>query len=68
MNIPSLRPTVSRRRFLGQLSATGALALAPHALFAAARPERKLGVALVGLGSYSTHQLGPALKLASIAG
>ena len=58
---------VSRRRFLGQVSAAAAAAaavLTPHwakALDAPA-PGKKLGIALVGLGSYSTHQLGPALR------
>jgi glucose-fructose oxidoreductase len=57
--------SVSRRRFLGQLSAATALALAPRwgrALEQPA-PTRKLGVALVGLGSYATGQLGPALRV-----
>ena len=53
----------SRRRFLGQLSAAGALALAPRSLLAQAAGGRKLGIALAGLGGYSTGQLGPALKL-----
>ncbi len=61
MNTPLVSP-VSRRRFLGQISAAGALALAPRALFAA-EPPRKLGIALVGLGGYATGQLRPALKL-----
>jgi glucose-fructose oxidoreductase len=52
----------SRRRFLGQLTAASALAFAPRAMFAADPSAKKLGVALVGLGSYSTGQLGPALK------
>lgn len=52
---------VSRRRFLGQLSAATALALTPYAGWAS-DPIRKLGVALVGLGRYSTGQLGPALR------
>ncbi len=65
MTTPLSASVVSRRRFLGQLSATGALALVPRALWAAGAPDKKLGVALVGLGSYSTHQLGPALKLTS---
>ncbi len=57
----------SRRRFIGQLStAATAVALAP-ALRASkslsrASGERPLGVALLGLGSYSTYQLGPALR------
>ena len=63
MNTPLVFPTVSRRRFLGRLSAAGALALAPRSLLALDSAKKKLGIALVGLGSYSTGQLGPALKL-----
>ena len=59
--MPSLpHPAVSRRRFLAHFSlASAGLALAPRL---AAEEKRKLGVALVGLGRYSTGQLGPALK------
>ncbi len=63
MKTPRPVPTVSRRRFLGQLSAAGALALAPRRLLAQAAGGKKLGVALVGLGGYSAGQLGPALKI-----
>ncbi len=63
MNTPRPVPALSRRRFLGQISAVGALSLAPRAVLAAAPPAKKLGIALVGLGGYSTGQLGPALKL-----
>lgn len=56
-------PAVSRRRFIGQLSAASVIALAPRSLLALDLPKKKLGVALVGLGSYSSGQLGPALKL-----
>jgi glucose-fructose oxidoreductase len=56
-------PVVSRRRFIGQLSAAGALALAPRSLLALDPLKKKLGVALVGLGNYSRGQLGPALRL-----
>jgi glucose-fructose oxidoreductase len=63
MNTPSVIPSVTRRRFLGQLSAAGALSLLPRALLGADAPARPLGIALVGLGSYSTHQLAPALRL-----
>jgi glucose-fructose oxidoreductase len=64
MNTPIDFRSVSRRRFLGQLSAAGAFALAPRSLFAHnGAAGRKLGVALVGLGGYSRGQLGPALKL-----
>jgi glucose-fructose oxidoreductase len=61
MNTPS--HSVSRREFLGQL-ALGSASLAFAArLRGQAAGTRKLGVALVGLGSYSRGQLGPALKL-----
>src|SRR3954468_7395669 len=60
-------PPLSRRRFIGQVSsAAAALAFAaPKISRALERPAdgRKLGVALVGLGSYATHQLAPALRL-----
>ena len=51
---------MTRRHFLAQTAlSTGALlTLAPGTY----PPEKKLGVALVGLGNYSTHQLGPALQ------
>ncbi len=55
-------PSVSRRQFLGTISAAGALAVAPRTLLAAA-DQRKLGVAIVGLGGYATGQLRPAMKL-----
>src|SRR5215470_14093083 len=55
----------SRRRFIRDAS-LGAIALSPSISQLAARamnkPKNKLGVALVGLGSYSTHQLAPALQ------
>ncbi len=62
MNTPSSH-SFSRRRFLGGLSlaAVGSV-LAPSLRAEDAAPARKLGVALVGLGSYSTGQLGPALR------
>ena len=60
----------SRREFLRTLSiGAGAALLAPNVL--ALPPERKLGVALLGLGKYSTGQLAPALqqtKLCRLAG
>lgn len=52
----------TRRHFLGQLSAAGALALSPRVLRAQEGPK-KLRIALAGLGGYSTGQLGPALKI-----
>ncbi len=51
----------SRRRFLGHLS-LGAAGLSLTSRSRAQGAPRKLGVALVGLGSYATGQLGPALR------
>jgi glucose-fructose oxidoreductase len=63
MKIPHHKAGVSRRSFLGQMSAAAALLMAPRVARAldAPAPGKKLGVALVGLGSYSTNQLAPAL-------
>ena len=61
----------SRRDFVRTLSlGLGATALAPAAALALP-PARKLGVALLGLGNYSTGELAPALqqtKLCRLAG
>ncbi len=63
-------PAASRRDFLRTLSlGAGVTLLAPNLL--ALPPERKLGVALLGLGKYSAGQLAPALqqtKLCRLAG
>jgi len=55
---------VSRRSFISRLSMGAAvLAANPLDLYAdRSSGKQKLGVALVGLGKYSTGQLGPALK------
>ena len=54
--------STSRRDFLRR-SAFAAAALATRNLHSQAFiPQRKLGVALLGLGSYSRGQLGPALR------
>src|SRR5882762_4935289 len=53
---------ISRRDFLRGLSTAGLVAgfgLRPQHVFG---ESRKLGVALLGLGRYSTNQLGPALR------
>lgn len=56
-----LTPTTSRRRFIHTLSAGAGALLFPNFL---CRPRKeKLGVALVGLGYYSTDLLAPALQL-----
>ncbi len=64
MKTPATISPVSRRRFIGQLSAATALVLFPRPVQAFDRPApaKKFGVALVGLGNYSTHQLAPALR------
>ncbi len=55
---------MSRRQFVGQVTTgAAALALASRSRAQTSAAPRKLGVALVGLGSYATGQLGPALKL-----
>ena len=55
------RASISRRAFGAGLGAT-ALVAATTGRGQAAQPARKLGVALVGLGGYSTGELGPALR------
>jgi glucose-fructose oxidoreductase len=58
---------LSRRHFLKQSSLATALAVtAPWSQAAELKPAKKLGVALVGLGGYSTRQLGPALRETSL--
>lgn len=54
----------SRRDILKTLAIGGTAALfSPHTLLAASRPQKdRLGVALVGLGYYSTDLLAPALQ------
>ena len=56
--------TYSRRHFIKNIS-FGAVALTPVVssltTSALGKPKNKLGVALVGLGSYSTYELAPAL-------
>ena len=56
----------SRRKFIGDVSlglgaATFAPLLSSMNAFASA-PDKKLGIALVGLGSYSTYELAPAFQ------
>ncbi len=55
----------SRRDFLINTALGGAASLiTPNSLWSATRPKKdKLGVALVGLGYYSTDLLAPALQL-----
>jgi glucose-fructose oxidoreductase len=57
-------PPVSRRKLIQSLALTGASAFfSPHSLLAATRKKKdKLGIALIGLGYYSTDLLAPALQ------
>jgi glucose-fructose oxidoreductase len=57
--------SLSRRAFVGQISAsTAAVVMLPSLLRAESdQSARKLGVALVGLGSYATTELAPALRV-----
>lgn len=57
------RPSLTRRRLLQSMGLSAALLSFGWAPQLLARPRRKLGVALVGLGNYSTNQLAPALQL-----
>jgi len=52
----------SRRKFLTQTSAVTVLAQAP-VTWSKSKPQKKLGVALVGLGYYSRDILAPSLQL-----
>jgi len=54
---------MNRRLFLSQAAiGTGAVLSTPASSFNIPGADRKLGIALVGLGTYSTLQLGPALQ------
>jgi glucose-fructose oxidoreductase len=54
---------ISRRWFLEQMSLAVGLTITPHwSRGAEVPPAKTLGVALVGLGGYSTRELGPALR------
>ncbi|RBP53202.1 Gfo/Idh/MocA family protein [Arenicella xantha] len=55
----------NRRRFLSWAGSASLLANTQTLWANAPAPRRKLGVALVGLGSYSQGQLAPALQLTS---
>ncbi len=64
MPAPTIFPPHSRRLFLRNTALLAGTAVLPRVVSAAGETAstRKLGVALVGLGSYSTGQLGPALR------
>ncbi len=60
-------PSLSRREFVGQASlaaaATAAALALPRTLWGAGAPEKKLGIAVLGLGNYATHEIAPALDV-----
>ncbi|MBC7849546.1 MAG: Gfo/Idh/MocA family oxidoreductase, partial [Chitinophagaceae bacterium] len=59
-----MKTEISRRKIIKSIAiGSSALMLSPNSLFAATTQKKnKLGVALVGLGYYSTDLLGPALQ------
>ncbi|HWA87127.1 MAG TPA: Gfo/Idh/MocA family oxidoreductase, partial [Opitutus sp.] len=56
--------SLSRREFIGQASLAAAAALALPRRLRGAASEKKLGVAVLGLGNYATHEVAPALEVA----
>lgn len=54
---------ISRRHFIERSSLAAGSLLLPSYLAAFRKDDRKLGIALAGLGRYSSGQLGPALKV-----
>jgi len=61
---PSISTLISRRRFVGQLSVgAAAVSFSLRSRAQSAAAPKKLGVAIVGLGSYARGQIGPALKV-----
>lgn len=72
MDLPRSTPSpsvLSRRQVIKSLSATAVLSLTGVGRLAAQNPYtgKRLGIALVGLGNYSTRQLAPALQFTQIA-
>src|SRR4051812_38689962 len=59
-----MQGATSRRKVIKTIgAATAAMLFSPNALLAATRKKKtKLGIALVGLGYYSTDLLSPALQ------
>lgn len=53
----------NRRTFIKKTSLALAATVVPFPFFSGKKPDKKLGVALLGLGGYSTYQLAPALML-----
>jgi glucose-fructose oxidoreductase len=54
--------SVNRRLFISQLSKSAGAFILARNLYLPKQQPRKVGIALLGLGGYSTNQLGPALK------
>jgi glucose-fructose oxidoreductase len=62
-NLLSMKSSISRRKFLKQAGSTLAVASIGFPAIILPGRNRKLGVALVGLGGYSTGRLAPGLQL-----
>jgi glucose-fructose oxidoreductase len=56
------RTTIDRRSFISRISIAAGMLVADPMDLLALNNQRPLGIALAGLGRYSTRQLGPALK------
>ena len=54
--------TMKRRTAIKQLGALSAAASLPIGLLGQHQQQKKLGIALAGLGNYASRQLGPALQ------
>lgn len=52
---------LDRRHFIQKLALQSGALLLSHKILSQHQADKKLGIALVGLGNYSTHQLAPAL-------
>lgn len=63
MDTPALSTLFSRRNFLTASAGLAATAAFSPYVIGRSKPKEKLGVALVGLGYYSTDLLAPALQL-----
>ena len=58
-----MRKTMTRRTAIGSLATIGgAIAISPTLLSGMVSEDKKLGVALVGLGGYSKGKLAPAFE------
>ena len=52
----------NRRNFIKRSGLAVAASTLPLSYISCLKPEKKLGIALLGLGSYATNNLAPALQ------